>query len=208
MSPKKKLFEADDFDKKKKLFTSSDFDKESEEDRPVENQKAENIEDVEGLEKSEKSNSKNWIWIILGSILLICIICYFIFSKSGDTAATESEQNTELVEETILPADSVGNQEESAEKVLPTQENELSANADDQKAKVNEAPTATENNSNIATATTSVASNANVSNDVEAEAMKVIRGDYGIGQERRDKLGTKYQSIQSRVNELKREGIF
>lgn len=48
----------------------------------------------------------------------------------------------------------------------------------------------------------------NVSNDVETEALKVIRGDYGIGQERKDKLGEKYKSIQTRVNELKREGLF
>lgn len=155
-----------------------------------------------------KSSSKKWMWILLG-VIALCVIGYFIFTKSGDTAVTESEQDTELVEETILPTDSVGNQEEeSTEEVLPTHENEVSNNADDQNAKVNEAPATTDNNSNIATATTTVASNANVSNDVEAEAMKVIRGDYGVGQERKDKLGTKYETIQSRVNELKREGIF
>lgn len=158
----------------------------------------------------DKSSSKTWLWILLGvlGVIALCVICYFIFSKSGDTAVTESEQETVLVEETILPADSVGKQEESAEEVLPTHENEVSKNADDQNTKVNEAPAATDNNSNIATATTSVVSNTNVSNDVETEAMKVIRGDYGVGQERKDKLGTKYQTIQSRVNELKREGIF
>ena len=48
----------------------------------------------------------------------------------------------------------------------------------------------------------------NVSDDVETEALKVIRGDYGVGQERKDKLGEKYQPIQNRVNELKREGLF
>lgn len=154
-----------------------------------------------------KSSSKTWMWILLG-VIALCVIGYFIFTKSGDTAVTESEQDTELVEETILPTDSVGNQEESTEEVLPTHENEVSSNADDQNAKVNEAPATSDNNSNIATTTTSVASNANVSNDVEAEAMKVIRGDYGVGQERKDKLGTKYETIQSRVNELKREGIF
>ena len=207
MSPKKKLFEADDFDKKKKLFTSSDFDKESEEDRLVEHPQNGNNGATGISEGSGKSNSKNWIWIIL-FILIVCTLGYFIFSKDGDSAVKESEQDTELVEETILPTDSVGNQEESTEEVLPTHENEVSNNADDQNAKVNEAPATTDNNSNIATATTSVASNANVSNDVEAEAMKVIRGDYGVGQERKDKLGSKYKPIQSRVNELKRKGIF
>lgn len=54
----------------------------------------------------------------------------------------------------------------------------------------------------------SMSSIVNISNDVETEALKVIRGDYGIGQERKDKLGEKYQTIQTRVNELKREGLF
>ena len=155
----------------------------------------------------DKSDSKTWLWILLG-VIALCIIGYLIFSKSGDTAVIESEQDTEIVEESNLSTDSVGNQEESREEVLPTQENEVPNITDKQKAKVNEAPIATENNSNIATDTISVPSNANVSNNVEAEAMKVIRGDYGVGQERKDKLGTKYPIIQSRVNELKREGLF
>ena len=155
----------------------------------------------------DKSNSKTWLWILLG-VIALCVIGYFIFSKSEDTAVTESEQETVIVEETILPADSVGNQEESAEEVPLTHENEVSNIADDQNTVANEAQTDTDNNSNITTATTSVASKANVSNDVEAEAMKVIRGDYGVGQERKDKLGPKYRTIQSRVNEMKREGIF
>ena len=96
----------------------------------------------------------------------------------------------------------------ATEEVLPSHEDEVSNNADDQNAKVNEAPATTDNNSNIATATTRVASNTNVSNDVEAEAMKVIRGDYGVGQERKDKLGNQYEAIQRRVNELKQEGAF
>lgn len=38
--------------------------------------------------------------------------------------------------------------------------------------------------------------------DVESLALRVIRGDYGNGQERKDKLGDAYQSIQNRVNEI------
>ncbi len=47
-----------------------------------------------------------------------------------------------------------------------------------------------------------------VSNDIEAEALKVIRGDYGIGEVRKANLGAKYAQIQARVNELKRQGAF
>lgn len=48
----------------------------------------------------------------------------------------------------------------------------------------------------------------NTTNDIEAEALKVIRGEYGDGNVRKDLLGEKYYDIQRRVNELKRQGVF
>lgn len=38
------------------------------------------------------------------------------------------------------------------------------------------------------------------STDVDAEVQKVLRGDYGNGQERKDKLGSSYTKIQRAVN--------
>ena len=38
--------------------------------------------------------------------------------------------------------------------------------------------------------------------------MNVIRGNYGNGNARKQNLGDKYQTIQNRVNQLKREGAF
>lgn len=48
----------------------------------------------------------------------------------------------------------------------------------------------------------------NISSNVEQEALKVIRGEYGNIPERREKLGNKYQEIQNKVNQLKKEGVF
>lgn len=60
-----------------------------------------------------------------------------------------------------------------------------------------------------AAASSSAASSAvAVSGDVEQEALNVIKGMYGNGQVRKDKLGAEYQKIQNRVNELKRQGAF
>lgn len=211
MSSRKKLFESEDFDKKKKLFSPEDFDKES--DATVE---------TEGVETGntpvptlEKPNSKTWIKgivlkhkilaeVILG-LVVGCIIGYFILSKSGDTTVSELAQETEIGEESKVPTDSVIDQEQVLDEVLPNKE-ECVSNSAGQDATVSNEPEAPVNLSNNATA--KPANNADVSNDVEAEAMKVIRGDYGVGQVRKDKLGSKYQTIQSRVNELKREGIF
>lgn len=51
------------------------------------------------------------------------------------------------------------------------------------------------------------ATSAPISGDVEENALRVIRGDFGNGQERRDKLGSSYSEIQGRVNEMYRQGL-
>lgn len=204
MNTKKKLFSSDDFDKKKKLFTPSDFDKESEEVIPIEKQKEGNNPPA----SDKKSPKKIWIGILFGIFAVICaVICYNVFSKFGDSPDTEKAQESVIVEKSTVTTGSVSDKEDASGEVIPTPENEVSNNADGQEAKVSEEPT-TDNKPQMTTSTTRAASSVNISSDVEAEAMKVIRGDYGVGQERKDKLGNKYQTIQSRVNELKREGIF
>lgn len=46
-----------------------------------------------------------------------------------------------------------------------------------------------------------------VSGDVVENARRVIRGDFGNGQERRNKLGSSYSEIQGKVNEMYRQGL-
>ena len=53
----------------------------------------------------------------------------------------------------------------------------------------------------------SSATSAHVSGNVEENALRVIRGDFGNGQERRDKLGSSYSEIQGKVNEMYRQGL-
>ena len=40
------------------------------------------------------------------------------------------------------------------------------------------------------------------SSDIDALARAVIRGDFGNGEERRRRLGARYESVQRRVNQL------
>lgn len=51
------------------------------------------------------------------------------------------------------------------------------------------------------------ATSAPISGDVEENARRVIRGDFGNGQERKDKLGASYPEIQGKVNEMYRQGL-
>lgn len=46
-----------------------------------------------------------------------------------------------------------------------------------------------------------------ISGNLEENARQVIRGVFGNGQERKDKLGSAYSEIQGRVNEMYRQGL-
>ena len=150
--------------------------------------------------------------------LLVCLLCYIgynYFSKSDNKAVERS------VIETVEATNNDDNAETSIEQTnVENSENSPNvpqSSSDDvetiMKASepINEQMTATKFRGIPAETVPSLSDtkcHVNISNDIEAEAIKVIRGDYGLGQERKDKLGAKYQIIQSRVNELKREGIF
>lgn len=153
----------------------------------------------------EGHKSQLWFWILLG-IVVLGGVGYMFFSKSGDKVAETPDQEAEVVVAPSEPTDTTIVEGTEGEEIDPENDNEVANNPETQSSDAVETPATVDNTSN-GTPSTSV-NVPNVSNDVEAEAMKVIRGDYGIGQERKDKLGSKYQTIQSRVNELKREGIF
>ena len=155
----------------------------------------------------ENTKSNRWIWWVVG-VIILCIIGYFLFSKSGkeqpaqpETEVVEEVSAVEGVEEATQQPEGVQDEVNAVEapEAAQTEQPAEAPKAEAQAPVTNVVPEQTQQK---ATESTSV------SNDVEAEAMKVIRGDYGIGQERKDKLGAKYQPIQNRVNELKREGVF
>lgn len=155
----------------------------------------------------ENTKSNKWIWWVVG-VIILCIIGYFLFLKSGKEQPTQPE--TEVVEEVsaVENVDEATDQPEgvqdeaNAEEASKASQNEQPAEDPKAGAQAPVTNVVPEQTQQKATESTSI------SNDVETEAMKVIRGEYGIGQERKDKLGAKYQPIQNRVNELKREGVF
>lgn len=161
--------------------------------------------DSEPTPTPNEPKSKTWLWILLG-VIVLGVIGYMLFSKSGEKAVETSEQEIEAVAEPSVLTDTTIVEEAEQEEIVSENNNDVANNPETQSSNAVETPATVDNTSNVSPSTSANVSS--VSNDVEAEAMKVIRGDYGIGQERKDKLGSKYQTIQSRVNELKREGIF
>lgn len=164
-----------------------------------------NIGGIEPDSTPNEPKSKVWLWILLG-VVVLSVVGYMFFSKSGDKVVETPEQEIEAYVESSVPTDTIAVEGTDVEEVAPDNGNEAANTPETKNSDAVETPATVDNTSNVSSSTP--ANVPNVSNDVEAEAMKVIRGDYGIGQTRKDKLGSKYQTIQSRVNELKREGIF
>lgn len=153
-------------------------------------------------EPQEKKNNK-WPWIILVIIIVILLIWWLLPGKSTESDTIVKE---ETIEEISTPAENT--EEVSDEAEIPAGEDAVDENANNDESSNPSEPVV--NTSETTPAAPQTANNAPsvVSNDVEAEALKVIRGEYGIGQERKNKLGNQYEAIQRRVNELKREGAF
>ena len=169
-----------------------------------------------------KSKKNFWLWIILAILVIILLIWWLLPGKITGAQPEAEEVPTEEVAAPATDSEGVSDDAEIPAGEDASGENvNNNVNIDD-----NSAPSAPAVNAPDATSgAPSVASNVDggranngnvnnsnvtstVSDDIEAEAMKVIRGDYGDGQERREKLGAKYQAIQSRVNELKLKGVF
>lgn len=180
-------------------------------------------------QKQEKiSNTGKIISGIIAAAAIIAGAYFFGIrdnNNSGDdktvaSAEVVAQDDGNTVKETTAnsAAGEEGLTENSSEATTPANDSETSA----EKAKV--APTANESTSpsvqtddkkteEKSAATPSVSSvpltvsSAPVSEDVEENARRVIRGEFGNGQVRKDKLGAAYSEIQGKVNEMYRQGL-
>ena len=158
----------------------------------------------------KKSNTGKVIGGLIAAAAIIAGIFFFINNKEseGGNDSTPTEviaQNTENQNEgNDAPATSTSS-------VNPAKANDNQVA--ERPAKRNPAtiaePAKPAQSKPAATQTTKPFSvtSAPVSGDVEENARRVIRGDFGNGQERRDKLGSSYSEIQGKVNEMYRQGI-
>lgn len=153
-------------------------------------------------DNGNKSNGKKWLWII--AVIVLALLVWWLIPKSQDSSS-EEPQPTEDVINTVDSSDTENPSDTSQENAAG--DAQVSQNVDEQEVAPNSKPSPTHaelpQNANEQSANAPI-----VQGDVETEAYKVIRGEYGVGQERVDRLGSQYQAIQNRVNEMKREGLF
>lgn len=172
------------------------------------------------------SGSKKWLWIIL--IFLAIIIIAFLLFKSCNYNGGESSS--------ALPNDTTtnisNNSQDSTTQDSTKQSQKLDKNAinnggaeDDKdgsstnaKGVINKEKTSVKSKAVQKGITEAKESDAQVTkpervqqpmssnSSIEAKAKQVIRGDFGNGSVRKQKLGSEYTSIQNKVNEMYRTG--
>ena len=216
MAEKKKIFSESDFDKDKQLFTSEDFEKNKGVGKDSENPTA-----------TPSTKSRVVVWPVIGFAIFAGI--YFLWVKGSDSGQQSTIEGTvEQVTGGNPPeAASTGNSFASGAKngngVAETAENSLVIEPGNEKVQANQtAAQPTVEISNVGssaqkqkpkvTVTKSQTAQVNdnsaiVSGNVTENAIRVIRGDFGNGQERMDKLGSAYSEIQNKVNEMYKNGL-
>lgn len=169
---------------------------------------------IGGNDTNEPRKNNTWLWILLALIVIGALIWLFVAGgdkKSNVPAAVEEEvEAVEVVdsvpEDCTLPAEEVSeaSASETAPEDVPATVPEDAPDKSETPAKSEASVASSAVNSTVATPSVPSSRNETVIGDIEAEANKVIRGDYGVGQERKDRLGSNYKAIQSRVNEILR----
>ena len=126
-------------------------------------------------------------------------------NQIGETPNSENVKTTIVIDETNTSEESVTTSEDN-KTISPTKVNENIAD----KSLINETsalqPAKPSQFQQAATSTTGTTS-APESGDVIKIARRVIRGDFGNGEERRMKLGSEYSAIQNKVNEMYAKGL-
>ena len=166
----------------------------------------------EPVDKTGGGNKRN-LWVFLGIVVLAAILFFVFVGKDNETSVkTNVAQNHVTAKaDSIQPAKT----EETAEKVDSTNVEKTDNTLKEEPTKATAEMPASESNSKQSSKPdvvkeekkTQTSSAIPVNGSLEQKAIAVIRGTYGNGLERKQKLGDEYTVIQNKVNEMYRDGL-
>lgn len=152
-------------------------------------------------------NGKRTLGIIVGVIVVAGLIAFGAIRGCGGSSVTALTADSTVSNTTYEPTDTThcadSTQQTNSMPDASSQEGTPSTNAPS--APQQSAQSSAENATSESIQPTTAA--ANPTDNVDLEVQKVLKGVYGNGQERKDKLGASYAKIQRKVNELYRKGL-
>lgn len=197
------------FDLEKKPVRVFDLDKE-----PVEHSVEKNVTTPEtggnpdgasvggkNIPVPDSSNSKKFWWII--AIVIIAILAFFLTrgcGGSGEETVVPVADSTGVVEnvaDTTIDSSAAG--EDGVDVSSSTEDTGTGANAQSSENGAEQNISAAQQGDNAVSTATEA--------DIQRAADRVLDGEFGNGQERKDKLGSSYAAVQRKVNEMYRKGL-
>lgn len=200
MAEKKKIFNESDFDKDKQLFSSEDFEKEK--DVPT---GADTNDSDTRTSEPDPHPSKGYGKVIGGiiGVAAVCLLGYGVLSymnQPDDESTTPGTTITDGGTDTGGTTEG-GNTDDGGVTNGGTNEGGNTDDGGTTDDGTTDAGTTIGNNGNDQKTATIP------SGTLEEKAKDVIRGNYGNGEVRKQKLGDQYAEIQGKVNEMYRNGL-
>lgn len=175
-------------------------------------------------QQESENKSKSWLPFLLCGLLIVGAGIYFLTRNSNGNEKTYAsndvnEEKTELKnEDSVIPvSDDQHSPVVSTTSVVEDKDiipNEVVTAVETKKESsmpdnpIIENKVSSSKSSTDASKTESVVRSESIPvSEIERTAKEVIRGKYGNGRIRKDKLGNRYFEIQSKVNEMYRKGF-
>ena len=166
----------------------------------------------EPVNKTGGGNKRN-LWVFWGIVVLAAILFFVFVGKDNETSVKTNVAQVPVTAkaDSIQPAKT----EETAEKVDSTNVEKTDNTLNEEPTKATAEMPSSESNSKQGSKPdvvkeekkTQTSSAIPVNGSLEQKAIAVIRGTYGNGLERKQKLGDEYTVIQNKVNEMYRDGL-
>lgn len=164
----------------------------------------------EPVNKTGGGNKRN-LWVFLGIVVLAAILFFVFVGKDNETSVKTNVAQVPVTAkaDSIQPAKT----EETAEKVDSTNVEKTDNTLKEEPTKATAEMPSSESNSkqgskpDVVKEEKKLKHQIPVNGSLEQKAIAVIRGTYGNGLERKQKLGDEYTVIQNKVNEMYRDGL-
>ena len=151
---------------------------------------------------------------ILLSLLVVAVVAiggWYAYSITSQKAETHSKESANTAQ-TTQNEDTATGSDSTATSTSPTADGSVTESPtgdspNDGSAKSNVTANSPTPKAPDSGQTAPAEPSVSTTDTVEQKAQEVIRGIYGNGQVRKDRLGSDYQTIQDKVNEMYRKGL-
>lgn len=168
------------------------------------NSSIEKSEEPTGLNPTPTSSRKKLI-VGLAALIVVVIIGFVLFGNNQSTGNSDAIVTDSLTKDSVRKDSTTADTLKKEKPIVVSNEESNNKETEDQKEEM-QSKASVPVDTNVKSQQESNAESSSM-DSVEAKAKQVIRGIYGNGSVRKQKLGNDYAEIQGKVNEMYRNGL-